>query len=257
MKLGKIGRPWLLGATNGCPILSHFPFGVSLVELNFSEVFMELHQIEAYIDSPNPQERMKAITELRHYTPSVAVPLLRRRMWDRELIVRSFVAMGLANKQTDEAFEALVNLIEYDSDPNVRAEAANSLAKYGERAFAHLLQLFERDDHWLVRQSILAAMSETDCPEILLQLCRWGIIGDDPITEQVAIAHLGLLQGTPQAEDALSLLLSLATAEAVEIRAQVARVLGYFEQPEAKAALAKLRHDGDYRVVGATLEALL
>ncbi len=73
----------------------------------------------------------------------------------------------------------------------------------------------------------------------------------------MAIAHLGLLQGTPQAEDGLSLLLSLATAEAVEIRAQVARVLGYFEQPEAKAALAKLRHDGDYRVIGATLEALL
>ena len=37
MKLGKIGRPWLSGATNGRPILSHFPFGVSLVELNFSE----------------------------------------------------------------------------------------------------------------------------------------------------------------------------------------------------------------------------
>ena len=55
----------------------------------------------------------------------------------------------------------------------------------------------------------------------------------------------------------MRVLLSLATAEAVEIRAQVARVLGYFEQPEAKAALAKLRHDGDYRVIGATLEALL
>lgn len=37
---------------------------------------MELHQIEAYLDSPNPQERMKAITELRHYTPEVVVPLL-------------------------------------------------------------------------------------------------------------------------------------------------------------------------------------
>lgn len=218
---------------------------------------MELQQIETYIDSPNPQDRMKAITELRHHTPSVVVPLLRRRMCDQEFIIRSFVAMGLGNKQTEAAFEALVNLIEYDTDPNVRAEAANSLAKYGERAFPHLLQLFERDSHWLVRQSILAAVSEADCPEILLQLCRWGIAGDDPVVQEVAIANLGQLRGTPQAEEALSILLSLATSEAVVIRAQVARVLGYFDQPEAKAALGELREDRDYRVVGATLEALL
>ena len=73
----------------------------------------------------------------------------------------------------------------------------------------------------------------------------------------MAIANLGQLQGTPQAEDALSILISLATDEAVEIRAQVARVLTYFDEPRAKAALAELRHDGDYRVVGATLEGLV
>jgi len=51
---------------------------------------MELRQIETYLDSPNPQERMKAITELRHYTPEVVVPLLRRRMSDKEFINRAF-----------------------------------------------------------------------------------------------------------------------------------------------------------------------
>ncbi len=43
---------------------------------------MELHQIETYLDSPNPENRMKAITELRHYEPSLVVPLLKRRMYD-------------------------------------------------------------------------------------------------------------------------------------------------------------------------------
>lgn len=218
---------------------------------------MELHQIEAYIDSPNPQDRMKAITELRHHIPSVVVPLLRRRMHDQEIIIRSFVAMGLGSKRTEEAYEALLDLIKYDKDPNVRAEAANSLAKYGQRSFAHLLQLFERDSHWLVRQSILAALAETDCPEMLLQMCRWGIEGDDPVVRETAIATLGQLRGTSQAVDALTILLSLANSEVVTIRSQVARVLRYFDDPRAQAALISLRQDPDHRVIGATLERLI
>jgi HEAT repeat protein len=218
---------------------------------------MELHQIETYIDSPNPQERMKAITELRHHIPSVVVPLLRRRMCDQEFIIRSFVAMGLGSKRTEEAFEALLDLIQYDKDPNVRAEAANSLAKYGQRSFPHLLELFERDSHWLVRQSILAALEGIDHPEILLQLCSWGVAGNDSIVQETAIAILGQLQGTSQEIDALTILLSLTTSEKVVIRAQVARVLGYFDDPRAQAALMKLRQDSDYRVIGATFEGLI
>ena len=218
---------------------------------------MELHQIETYLDSPNPQNRMKAITELRHYEPGLVVPLLKRRMYDQEFIIRSFVAIGLGNKQTDEAFELLVNLIEHDRDYNVRAEAANSLAKYGERAIPHLVQLFERDTHWLVRQSILPVLEGTEFPEILLKLCRLGIEGNDSVVQQAALANLRQLQGTPQAEEALTILLSLATDEVVEIRAQVARVLTHFDEPRAKAALVELRHDSDYRVVGATLEGLV
>jgi hypothetical protein len=40
---------------------------------------MELHQIETYLDSPNPQNRMKAITELRNYEPNLVVPLQRAK----------------------------------------------------------------------------------------------------------------------------------------------------------------------------------
>ncbi len=218
---------------------------------------MELDQIEAYLDSPNPQNRMKAITELRHYTPGVVVPLLKRRMNDKEFVVRSFVAMGLGSKRTDEAFEALLQLIEYDRDPNVRAEAANSLAKYGEKAIPHLVQLFEIEPHWLVRQSIFAAMEGNNRPEILLKLCRWGLAGEDLVVKLAAIANLGQLQGTPQADQALEILLENATADAGEIRAQVARVLIHFDEPRAKAALMELRQDGDHRVVGATLERLV
>ncbi len=218
---------------------------------------MELRQIEACLDSPNPQKRLQGLAELRHYSAEVVVPLLRRRMSDKEFIVRSFVAMGLGIKQTEEAFEALLEFLEYDTDSNVRAEAANSLAKYGQPAIPHLVELFARDSHWLVRQSILAAVEGNEYPEVLLKLCRWAIEGDNLEVKLAAIANLGQLSATPQASDALSILLSLASTGDGEIRAQVARVLHCFDEPRAKAALLELRHDSDYRVVGATLEGLV
>ena len=218
---------------------------------------MELHQIKTYLDSENPQHRMRAITELRHYAPEVVVPLLKQRIDDKEFVIRSFVAIGLGNKQTEEAFNTLVELIKYDTDPNVRAEAANSLAKYGDRAMPYLIELFERDTHWLIRQSLLAALSETEHFEILLKFCRLAIEGLDLVVKQAGIACLGQLQGTPQAEEALEILLSLTNSKTVEIRIQVALVLHYFDSPRSQEALIELRSDSDYRVVAATLEGLV
>lgn len=218
---------------------------------------MELHQIEIYLDSPNPQNRMKAITELRHYEPYLVVPLLKRRMYDQEFVIRSFVAMGLGYKQTDEAFELLLDFIEHDRDYNVRAEAANSLAKYGEEAIPHLVQLFHQDSHWLVRQSIFAAIDLTQHPKILLELSIWGFRGDDPVIKATAIANLGQLAKTPQASLALEILLVAANSEEKAIRIQVARVLKHFDDPEARVTLMKLRQDPDHQVVGATLEGLV
>ncbi len=56
---------------------------------------MELTQIKTYLNSPNPQNRMKAIVELKDYEPEVVVPLLKQKMYDKEFVIRSFVAMGL------------------------------------------------------------------------------------------------------------------------------------------------------------------
>lgn len=218
---------------------------------------MELNNIESYLNSPDPQSRMKALVELREYDAETVVPLLKRRMYDKEFVVRSFVAMGLGNKQTEEGFEALLDIIRNDRDSNVVAEAANSLAKFGDRATPHLVALFEQNDHWLVRQSIFAAFDGAANPELLLKLCRWGIEGDDVVVQNSAIAQLGQLADTPQASGALVILCRGAVSDAGMIRAQTARVLQHFDDPQAKAALMELRQDTDMRVVGATLEGLL
>ncbi|WP_235006713.1 HEAT repeat domain-containing protein [Calothrix rhizosoleniae] len=71
------------------------------------------------------------------------------------------------------------------------------------------------------------------------------------------MANLGQLAKTPQASSALEVLIEAANSSEGAIRAQVAIVLRHFDDPEAQAALMKLRQDSDYRVVGATLEGLV
>ena len=217
---------------------------------------MELNQIQSFLESADPQSRMKAMVELRQHTPEIVVPLLKQRMYDKEFVIRSFVAMGLGYKQTEEGFDALLSLITTDRDPNVVAEAANSLEKYGDRAIPHLVKLFEENTHWLVRQSIFAAL-ETAQPEVKLQLCSWGWEGEDLVVQHSAIANLAALHGTAEAGEALAILLEAAVSVTPMIRAQAARTLQYFDNPQAKAALLELRQDANLRVVGATLESLV
>lgn len=218
---------------------------------------MEIQQIEAYLNSDDSQKRLKGLTELRHYEADIAVPLLKSKMRDREFLVRSFVAMGFGKKQTAESFAALLEFIQFDPDPNVRAEAANSLSLYGQVAAPHLVSLFVRDDHWLVRRSILAALFELDCPEQLYEVCVCGVEGEDLTVKEASIDGFRFLADSPKRDEALSQLLSLVDENWWRTRARVARGLSKFEEQSAKDALNKLRQDKDHRVVAAVLESML
>lgn len=218
---------------------------------------MELKEIQTYLNSPNPKNRMKAIVELRNHEPSEVVPLLQQRMYDKEFIVRSFVAMGLGYKQTEEGYQSLIDLIENEKDPNVKAEAANSLSKYGEKSVPHLIKLFETESHWLVRQSIFAAIEGMDTPEITLQLSRWGLQGNDLVVKLVSVGNLAKLCGTEYENEAVDLLFDLSAHKKVQMRIKAAKTLALFDHPKAKTALAELQYDQDHRVVAATLENII
>jgi HEAT repeat protein len=216
---------------------------------------MEIQQIQEYLDSPDPQNRLKALTELKNYDTETVVPLLKSKMNDKEFLIRSFVAMGLGKKQNAESFAALLKLIEFDRDPNVRAEASNSLSLFGKVAASHLVLAFDRDDHWLVRRSILAALVEIDCPEELFEVCLSGLSGEDLTVKEASIDCFGYLASTSKRDAALTQLLSLVDDEWWRTRMRVAIALIKFNEPQAKEALEKLRQDPDRRVVGAVLES--
>ncbi len=218
---------------------------------------MSLPELEAWLESANPQLQMKAIISLRNFEPDIAVPLLKRRMYDKEFTIRSFVAKGFGHQRNDEAFEALLTIFKQEQDNNVVAEAASSLAKFGPQALPHLEALFEQNPHWLVRLSIFAAMEECNSPDSLLRLCNLGLEGDDQTVKLAALSNLKRLKGTPKMSEALEIALQYASHQNAFLRAQVTGLLRHLGGSQAEAALGRLSQDPDSRVVKAVLEGLL
>lgn len=218
---------------------------------------MDLSQIEGDLQNPDFQYRLKAISALKDYSPEIALPILTQHIEDPEFLVRTFVARELGRKLTSESFAALLQIMLLDNTPNVRAEAANSLSLFGRVSASHLVQSFFRDDHWLVRRSILAALVEMDCPEEVMEVCNVGLKGEDATVQEACVDGLGWLGSSSLGESALSQLLALSTSEAEYIRVRVAYALKSFDRIEAKNALAQLRQDSSFRVVSAAMEGLL
>lgn len=218
---------------------------------------MEISQIETYLNSENSQDRLKALTELRNYDSDIAVPLLLSKWQDPEFLVRSFVAMGLGKKRTPESYQTLLEMMKYDRDYNVRAEAANSVSKFGKESVSHLVEAFRIDDNWLLRRSILAAIIEMGYPDELWEICSCAIATIEPTVREAALDALGELAGTSKQAEALQQLLAFVSAESYRIRVVVARSLQKFDDPEAKAALSYLSKDENHRVVAAALESSL
>lgn len=218
---------------------------------------MNIEQIKKALDNSDPQQRMKGIRELRNYEVDIAAPLLLNHVQDQEFLVRSFVAMGLGRKKSPEAYSALLEMSQTDSDPNVRAEAANSLSYYGQEAIAPLRKIYEEDNHWLVRRSILAAIADLKALPELVEICQIGLSGDDWAVRESCLSCLGIFADTPEQTKALQLLLPWARDRSWRVRLQVAKSLGKYKTQEAIAVLDRLKADEDHRVVGAVLESLV
>ncbi|MDV3352621.1 HEAT repeat domain-containing protein [Leptolyngbyaceae cyanobacterium CCMR0082] len=218
---------------------------------------MELSDIQAILEHPDSQERLKGIVALKDYDADTASPLLLSKKDDPEFLVRSFVAMGLGRKRSDTGFEALLAMIDNDPDANVRAEASNSLAMYGDASIPHLVKTFHGNSNWLIRRSILAAMIDLNSPTNMLDICLAAIIDSDLTVINAGIDHLSTLANTHQAEAALAAILPLKTAENWYTRMHVAYALKRFDAPAAKEALIELRQDQQHKVVAAALEGLV
>ena len=220
---------------------------------------VDLPAIRAALCGHDHSQRLQALVALRHHSTADAEPILLTALESDTFIIRSFACMGLGQKRTEAGFHALLERARQDKDPNVRAEAASALSWFGfERCTSLLLQLFSQDDHWLVRHSILAALSECGDPGVQLQVARQGLGGNDDTVRCSALELLGVLVGSPLEGEAETLLLAASHDDNPwMIRRTAARTLGNFPGEAARRRCLELRQDPDHRVVAASLESAL
>jgi HEAT repeat protein len=213
-----------------------------------------LPQLVQQLRSSALNERIAALNQLAQCPSAIAVPVLQDLAQSPEFLLRRIAVMGLGNHRTEESFQALTGILADDKDANVVAEAANSLFEFGDRAIPLLQDLFQTGD-WLVRQTILSLLIETEYYAELLAVAQVGWEDPAQSVKEAAILAVRTVLRSPLQDQAIALIRTAATSQNWRDRMRAATALHGCDAAEAKTLLAALQTDENYRVVAAALEA--
>ena len=194
---------------------------------------MNLEELREAIVSGDPGRARPALARLVDVPAEQAEPLLLLGLQQSDLLMRQLSCSGLGHKPTPAGWEPLVQALQHDEEVGVRAEAANALVSHGlERAWPLLLESFRRDNEWLLRCSVLAAVAEHPQirPEQLLELALLATADADGTVRVGGAELLGrLLREAPAESDPAG---------------------------QARNVLLALQQDSDHRVVAAAFNGL-
>ena len=214
----------------------------------------DLEQIDRDLRGRAIDKQRAALDRLAQVPADFAVPLLARLLDSGDFMHRRMAVMGLGNHQVEASFQLLANVIINDRDPNVMGEAANAIVDFGDRAIPLLVDLFKKTDNWLVRQSIIPLLIDTNSHPELLTTAEIAIADDTQSVKEVGILALGHLLTSPFQAQALPLLLVLTHDPSWRNRWRATIALQSLQNPATKAAIAQLQQDEHFRVVAAALE---
>ena len=213
-----------------------------------------LNQIEINLRSNRIDLRTSALDELANLDSDMAIPILERLYQEKDFLLRRFAVMGLGNHRTGAVWEILSNILETEQDHNVLSEAANSLFEFGDRSVPILKQLFTGSNHWLVRQTVISILVDSNNPEVLMDVATLALKDEDQTTKETGILALSRLLNTPLKQQAIDLFAQLAQDNYWRTRWRTAIALTASSDPQVKQLLAQLQKDEHYRVVAAALE---
>jgi HEAT repeat protein len=213
-----------------------------------------LQQIETDLRSKRIDVRKAALDRLATFDSDLAIPILKKLATEKDFGLRCLAMMGFNNYQTENSFEYLKTVLKEEKDHSVLAEAANSIYDFGEKAIAPLQDLFDNCEHWLVRHTVVAVLTESENPQVLLSVAQKAIQSSTQMTQETGIFALNKLLNTPLKQEAFDLFTQLANNRDWYIRYRTAIALTASQEPQARAILAKLQQDENYRVVAAALE---
>ena len=215
---------------------------------------IDLAQIDQDLRGRALDKQKAALDRLAQVPADVAVPLLARLLESSDFMHRRMAVMGLGNHRVEDSFQLLAGVINSDQDPNVMGEAANAIVDFGDRAIPLLVDLFKRTDNWLVRQSIIPLLIDTNSQAELLTTAEIAIADDTQSVKEVGILALGYLLTSPFQAQALSLLLALCHDPSWRNRWRATIALQSLQNSATRTAIAQLQQDEHFRVVAAALE---
>jgi HEAT repeat protein len=218
------------------------------------ELPIDLEQIDRDLRGRAIDKQRAALDKLAQVPADLAIPLLARLLTSTDFIQRRLAVMGLGNHQVEESFQLLTGVLNSDGDPNVMGETANAIVDFGDRAIPLLVTLFRKTDSWLVRQSIIPLLLDTNYHSELLTISEIAIADETQSVKEVGILALGHLLNSPVGDRALELLLELCKDPVWRNRWRAAISLQSLQNPATKAAIAQLQQDEHFRVVAAALE---
>jgi HEAT repeat protein len=213
-----------------------------------------LEQIDRDLRGSAIDLQRAALDRLAQVPADLAVPLLARLLESSDFMHRRMAVMGLGNHRVEDSFQLLSGVITNDKDPNVMGEAANAIIDFGDRAIPLLVALFKKTDNWLVRQSIIPLLIDTNFHAELLTTAEIAIADDTQSVKEVGILALGSLLTTPLQAQALPLLLALCHDPSWRNRWRATIAIQSLQNPATKQAIAQLQQDEHFRVVAAALE---
>ncbi|MEA5463464.1 HEAT repeat domain-containing protein [Leptothoe sp. PORK10 BA2] len=216
----------------------------------------ELDKLEDDLRAPALNVRITALNTLATQPAAVAIPILQRLSQDSSFLLRRLAAMGFGNQAPDKtAFDSLQALIATETDANVLAEMANSIYEFGDPSIPLLIQMFEANDNWLLRQTILSILQESNHPDVLLEIALKALNDSTQTVKETAILSLRQVLMSPLQAEALNALTSLAVSPIWRDRWRAATALTGCDHPQAAALLSKLQKDENHYVVAAALDA--
>jgi HEAT repeat protein len=218
------------------------------------ELPINLEQIDQDLRGRAIDKQRVALNRLAKVPADLAIPLLARLLTSSDFIQRRLAVMGLGNHLVEESFQLLTGVITSDRDSNVMGEAANAIVDFGDRAIPLLVTLFRDTDSWLVRQSVIPLLIDTNYHAELLTMAEIAIADQTQSVKEVGILALGHLLTSPVGERALALLLELCQDPVWRNRWRATIALQSLQNPATKAAISRLQHDENFRVVAAALE---
>jgi HEAT repeat protein len=218
------------------------------------ELPIDLEQIDRDLRGRAIDKQRAALDRLAQVPADLAIPLLARLLASTDFIQRRLAVMGLGNHRVEASFQLLTGVITSDGDPNVMGEAANAIVDFGDRSIPLLVTLFRKTDSWLVRQSIIPLLLDTNYHSELLTISEIAIADETQSVKEVGILALGHLLNSPVGERSLALLLDLCKDPVWRNRWRAAISLQGLQNPATRAAIAQLQQDEHFRVVAAALE---